>query len=69
MPDDWSNVVHKDKKDEFYKVDYSSMACISWGAIQYMMSEIRNLKAHITKLKNKMKNIDDWFKFIIKYTI
>ena len=59
LPGDWSNVVHKDKKDEFYKIDYSSMACISWGAIQYLMNEITNLKADITKLKKKMKNIDD----------
>ena len=59
MPDDWSSVVHKDEKDEFYKNDFSSMACISWGAIQYLMNEIANLKASRTKLKKKMKSIDD----------
>ena len=31
------------------------MRVISWGAIQFLLNEITNLKSEITKLKNKDK--------------
>ena len=51
---EWSNFVSKGK-DDFLRMDYSQMGVISWGAIQYLMNEITNLKSEITKLKNKDK--------------
>ena len=49
---EWSNFVSKGK-DDFLRMDYSQMGIISWGAIQYLMNEITNLKSELTKLKNK----------------
>ena len=49
---EWSNFVSKGKND-YLRMDYSQMGIISWGAIQYLMSEITTLKSELTKLKNK----------------
>ena len=49
---EWSNFVSKGK-DDYLRMDYSQMGVISWGAIQYLMNEITNLKSELTKLKNK----------------
>ena len=40
-------------KTIFLRMDYSQMGIISWGAIQYSMNEITNLKSELTKMKNK----------------
>ena len=47
-----SNFVSKGK-DDYSRLDYGQMSVISWGAIQYLMNEMTNLKSEITKLKNK----------------
>ena len=51
---EWSNFVSKGK-DDFLRMDYSQMGVISWGAIEYLMAEITNLKSELTKMKNKDK--------------
>ena len=48
---EWSNFVNKGK-DDYLRMDYSQMGVISWGAIQYLMSEITTLRSELTKLKN-----------------
>ena len=52
--EEWSNIVSKGK-DDFLRIDYGQMGVISWGAIQYLMNEITNLKSELTKMKNKDK--------------
>ena len=49
---EWSNLVSKGK-DDYLRMDYSQMGVIPWGAIQYLMNEITNLKSELTKLKNE----------------
>ena len=49
---EWSNFVRKGK-DDYLRLDYGQMGVTSWGAIQYFMNEIANLKSEITKLKNQ----------------
>ena len=55
---EWSNFVSKGK-DDLLRMEYSQMGVISWGAIQFLLNQITNLKSEITKLQNKDKLLID----------